>query len=185
MTIEFATRVDQLPDFFEMPCIACEVTGDTGQASSTVSATSGLGLGSCSDHIEVTAQVLRRLRSYDLTGLRASFLTAGIIPEPQHDHGTGEGVVYGRLPGSGARDHSHSAADVMFGRIPLRTARPRPARPVPLDRILYRVRLVWPDAQWVLREPGVRPSLTWRGGPSVEEVAEELRRPDIDMTRTA
>jgi hypothetical protein len=58
--------------------------------------------------------------------------------------------------------------------------------PVPLDRILYRVRLIWPDAQWVLREPpGVKPSLTWQGGPSVEEVTEELRRPDIDMTRTA
>ncbi|WP_371099004.1 hypothetical protein [Streptomyces sanglieri] len=46
------------------------------------------------------------------------------------------------------------------------------------------MRLIWPDAQWVLREPpGVKPSLTWQGGPVVEEVAEELRRPDIDMTR--
>ncbi|MGW4731797.1 hypothetical protein ACWEQC_21985 [Streptomyces shenzhenensis] len=58
--------------------------------------------------------------------------------------------------------------------------------PVPLDRTLYRVRLIWPDAQWVLREPPEeRPSLTWRGGPTVEEVAEELRWPDIDMRRTA
>lgn len=55
---------------------------------------------------------------------------------------------------------------------------------VPLDSILYRVRFIWPDAQWVLREPpGVRPSLTWKGGPTVEEVTVELRRPDIDMTR--
>ncbi|WP_019061735.1 hypothetical protein [Streptomyces prunicolor] len=58
--------------------------------------------------------------------------------------------------------------------------------PVPLDRILYRVRLIWPDAGWVLREPqDVRPSLTWQGGPTVEEVTEELRRPEIDMRRTA
>lgn len=58
--------------------------------------------------------------------------------------------------------------------------------PVPVDGILYRVRLIWPDAGWVLKgPPGKRPSLTWQGGPSVEEVAEELRRPDIDMTRTA
>ncbi|MER6632237.1 hypothetical protein ABT301_29155 [Streptomyces sp. NPDC000987] len=57
--------------------------------------------------------------------------------------------------------------------------------PVPLDGILYRVRLVWPDAGWVLREPPTgKPSLTWRGGPGVEEVAEELRWPDIVMTRT-
>ncbi|MEH0579060.1 MULTISPECIES: hypothetical protein [Streptomyces] len=57
--------------------------------------------------------------------------------------------------------------------------------PVALDRILYRVRLIWPDAQWVLREPSVgMPSLTWRGGPTVDEVAEELRWPEVDMTRT-
>ncbi|MET8746848.1 MULTISPECIES: hypothetical protein [unclassified Streptomyces] len=56
--------------------------------------------------------------------------------------------------------------------------------PVPVDRILWRVRFIWPDAGWVLREPpGLKPSLTWQGGPDVEEVAEELRWPDIDMTR--
>ncbi|MEU1180598.1 hypothetical protein ABZ464_23650 [Streptomyces sp. NPDC005820] len=87
MSIEFATRVDQLPSFFQMPCIACEITGDDGQANSVVSASSGLGLGSCTDHIEVTARVLRRLRSYELAGLRTSFVTAGITPEPQHDRG--------------------------------------------------------------------------------------------------
>ncbi|MET9083686.1 hypothetical protein ABZX77_17625 [Streptomyces sp. NPDC004237] len=57
--------------------------------------------------------------------------------------------------------------------------------PVPLDRILHRVRLIWPDPRWVLRGgPGGGPSLTWQGGPSVEAVAEELRWPDIDMRRT-
>ncbi|MDQ0762033.1 hypothetical protein [Streptomyces canus] len=57
--------------------------------------------------------------------------------------------------------------------------------PVPVNGILYRVRLIWPDAGWVLREPpGVKASLTWQGGPSIEEVTEELRRPDIDMSRT-
>ncbi|MGW4731795.1 hypothetical protein ACWEQC_21975 [Streptomyces shenzhenensis] len=91
MTIEFATRVDQLPSFFQMPCIACEITGDDGQATGVVSATSGLGLGSCTDHIEVTARVLRRLHNYELAGLRASFVTAGITPEPQHDRAPGEG----------------------------------------------------------------------------------------------
>ncbi|MGO4759445.1 hypothetical protein AB4212_64315, partial [Streptomyces sp. 2MCAF27] len=84
MPIEFATRVDQLPSFFQMPCITCEITGEDGQASSVVSASSGLGLGSCTDHVEVTARVLRRLRSYELAGLRASFVTAGIAPAPQH-----------------------------------------------------------------------------------------------------
>lgn len=58
--------------------------------------------------------------------------------------------------------------------------------PVAINSILYWVRLVWPDAQWVLREPpDVKASLTWRGGPSVEEVGEELRWPDIDFRRTA
>ncbi|WP_406178052.1 hypothetical protein [Streptomyces canus] len=57
--------------------------------------------------------------------------------------------------------------------------------PVPVDGILYRVRFIWPDVQWSLREPpGVKASLTWQGGPSIEELAEELRWPDIDMTRT-
>jgi hypothetical protein len=56
--------------------------------------------------------------------------------------------------------------------------------PVEISSILYRVRLIWPDAQWVLREPpGVKASLTWRGGPSVEEVGEELRWPDLEYRR--
>jgi hypothetical protein len=60
------------------------------------------------------------------------------------------------------------------------------ANPVPIDSILYRVRSIWPDAQWVLREPpGVKASLTWRGGPSFEEVGEELRWPDVEFRRTA
>lgn len=118
MTIEFATRIDELPSFFQMPCIACEITGETGLASSIVSATSGLGLGSCTKHIEVTVRVLRRLRNYELAGLRASFVTAGLTPEPQHDRGPGEGVVYGGLPGSGGSGRSHSVTDVMFGRLP-------------------------------------------------------------------
>ncbi|MFI1703004.1 hypothetical protein [Streptomyces griseoruber] len=118
MTIEFATRVDQLPSFFQMPCIACEITGQDGQASGVVSATSGLGLGSCTNHIEVTARVLRRLRNYELAGLRASFVTAGITPEPQHDRGPGEGVVYGRIPGGDGSGRSNSVTDVMFGRLP-------------------------------------------------------------------
>ncbi|KUN32498.1 hypothetical protein AQJ11_02940 [Streptomyces corchorusii] len=117
MTFDYTIHVDQLPSWFTMPCIACEIAGQTGQASSVVEASSGLGLGSCTDHIEVTSRVLRRLRSYE-AALRASFLTAGIIPAPQHDRGPGEGVVYGNLPGSGARDHAPSATDVMFGRLP-------------------------------------------------------------------
>lgn len=59
-----------------------------------------------------------------------------------------------------------------------------PVTAVPVGRILHRVRFIWPDAGWVLREPpGVKPSLTWQGGPGVEEVAKELRWPDIGMTR--
>ncbi|MCZ1001226.1 hypothetical protein O1M63_29235 [Streptomyces mirabilis] len=34
------------------------------------------------------------------------------------DLSTGEGVVYGSLPGSGGGSRSHSVADVMFGRLP-------------------------------------------------------------------
>ncbi|MFJ1529682.1 hypothetical protein ACIOFV_14855 [Streptomyces mirabilis] len=34
------------------------------------------------------------------------------------DLSTGEGVVYGSLPGSGGGGRSHSVADVMFGRLP-------------------------------------------------------------------
>ncbi|WP_369228425.1 hypothetical protein AB5J52_48105 (plasmid) [Streptomyces sp. R39] len=104
MPVEFATRVDQLPSFFQMPCIACEITGQYGRASSVVSATSGLGLGSCVNHIEVTARVLRSLCNYELAGLRASFVTAGSVPEPKHDRGPGDGVVHSRLPGSGGSD---------------------------------------------------------------------------------
>ncbi|MEU2264988.1 hypothetical protein ABZ568_00740 [Streptomyces olindensis] len=56
--------------------------------------------------------------------------------------------------------------------------------PVEISRILYRVRFIWPDARWVLREPpGVKASLTWHGGPNVEEVGEELRWPDIVWVR--
>lgn len=84
MSIHFATRVDQLPSFFQVPCIACEITGETGQADSVVCATSGFGLGSCTNHIDVTARVLRTLRNYELAGLRTAFVTAGITPEPQH-----------------------------------------------------------------------------------------------------
>ncbi|MGW3445644.1 hypothetical protein [Streptomyces sp. NPDC001076] len=55
---------------------------------------------------------------------------------------------------------------------------------VQLSSILYRLRMIWPDAEWVLREPpGEKPLLSWRGGPSVEEVGEELRWPDIVMRR--
>ncbi|QDN54075.1 hypothetical protein [Streptomyces sp. S1D4-20] len=118
MATQFATRVDQIPSFFEMQCIACEITGHDGRASGVVTATSGLGLGSCADHAEVTARVLRTLRNYELAELRASFVSAGLAAGPQNDRAPGEGVVYGSLPGSGGPDRSHSVADVMFGRIP-------------------------------------------------------------------
>lgn len=117
MNTQFATRADQIPSFFQMPCIACEFTGDDARASGVVTATSGLGLGSCADHAEVTARVLRTLRTYELAGLRASFVSAGLAAGPQGDRARGEGVVYGSLPGSGGRDRSHSVADVMFGGI--------------------------------------------------------------------
>ncbi|MEU1180602.1 hypothetical protein ABZ464_23670 [Streptomyces sp. NPDC005820] len=58
--------------------------------------------------------------------------------------------------------------------------------PVAISSILHRVRFIWPDAEWVLREPpGAKASLAWSGGPSVEEVGEELRWPDIVWKRRA
>lgn len=118
MTVLFATCVVQLPGSFQVPCIACEITGQDGQARGIVTATSGLALASCADHTEVTARVLGRLCNDELAGLRASFVSAGLTSEPQHDRGTGEGAVYGTLPGSGGRDRSHSVTDVLFGRLP-------------------------------------------------------------------
>ncbi|MGW4007918.1 hypothetical protein [Streptomyces sp. NPDC004763] len=117
MDFTYTTTIDELPSWFAMPCIACEVIGSTGKATALVSASSGLGLASCTGHVEVTERVLRRLHSYEV-GLRTSFVTAGIItePTPQHDRATGDGVVYGRLPGSGGGDHS--VTDVMLGRAP-------------------------------------------------------------------
>jgi hypothetical protein len=112
----FATQVDQLPSWFQMPCIAHQMTGQAGHGTCLVSASSGLGLSSCADHVELTEQVLRRLRNYELAGLRASFISAGLTTAQQDERGPGEGVVYGSLPGSGARDHAHSVTDVMFGR---------------------------------------------------------------------
>lgn len=118
MTVNFSVRMCKVPSWFQMPCIACEITGQDGRAICVVNATSGLGLAACPDHTEVTQHVMRVLRSYELAGLRASFVTAGITPEPQHDRGPGEGVVYGSLPGARGHDRSHSVTDVMFGRFP-------------------------------------------------------------------
>jgi hypothetical protein len=127
-----------------MPCIACEITGNDGQAVATISATSGLGLATCARHTEVTERVLRRLQSYE-AGMRASFVTAGLTTEQ---------------PAPDAR------------------------KPVEINSILYRLRQVWPDTDWLLREPPTtRPSLAWHGGPTVHEVGEELRWPDLAMIR--
>ncbi|MDQ0961987.1 MULTISPECIES: hypothetical protein [unclassified Streptomyces] len=82
MTLTFAVRACKVPDWFQMPCIACEITGDDGRAVCVVTATSGLGLAACPDHTDVTQQVLRTLRSYELAGLRTSFVTAGLTAEP-------------------------------------------------------------------------------------------------------
>ncbi|MEE1736477.1 hypothetical protein PUR49_08185 [Streptomyces sp. BE147] len=101
-----------------MPCIACGIAGRDGRASGVVTAASGLGLGSCADHAEVTGRVLRTLRSYEQAGLHAPFASVVLTAEPQHDRATGEGVVYGRLPGSGGPGRSRSVGDVLFGRTP-------------------------------------------------------------------
>jgi hypothetical protein len=82
MTVKFSVSVRELPSWFQMPCIACEITGQDGRAIRVVNATSGLGLAACLDHTEVTQQVMRVLRSYELVGLRASFVTAGLTAEP-------------------------------------------------------------------------------------------------------
>lgn len=78
MTIEFAVTVDRAPSWFAMPCIACQIDGSGGQAEMVINASSGLGLAACDDHTDVTYQVMRRLRSYDLAGLRTSFVSAGL-----------------------------------------------------------------------------------------------------------
>lgn len=82
MTVTFAVHVCKVPGWFRMPCIACEITGQDGRATCVVKATSGLGLAACPDHTDVTRQVMCRLRSYELAGLRASFVTAGLTAEP-------------------------------------------------------------------------------------------------------
>ncbi|WP_086859793.1 hypothetical protein [Streptomyces milbemycinicus] len=146
MTVEFATRIEPMPSWFEMPCIACELTGHDGEAVGLVTATSGLGLAACVRHIEVTDRVLRRLRNYDLVEMRASFVSAGLTTE---------------WPTSDSR------------------------KPVEISLILSRVRFNWPDTEWVLREPpNVKPSLAWTGGPSVDEVGEELGWPHLVMMRS-
>lgn len=82
MSMKFTVRVVKVPSWFQMPCIACEITGQDGRAICVVNATSGLGLAACPDHTEATEKVLRTLRSYELVGLRASFVTAGLTAEP-------------------------------------------------------------------------------------------------------
>ncbi|MDQ0762036.1 hypothetical protein [Streptomyces canus] len=82
MSKEFAVNIDTVPSWFEMPCIACDITGGESRAKSVVKASSGLGLGTCDDHTDVTYQVMRSLRTYDLAGLRTSFVTAGLTAEP-------------------------------------------------------------------------------------------------------
>lgn len=71
----------EVPTWFQMPCIPCQLLGDDTRADVTVEATSGLGLASCTSHQHATQQVMRTLDSYDLTGLRASFVTAGLATQ--------------------------------------------------------------------------------------------------------
>lgn len=71
----------EVPAWFQMPCIACQLLGISSRATVTVEATSGLGLASCPNHEHATRQVMRTLDSYDLTGLRASFVTTLLTPQ--------------------------------------------------------------------------------------------------------
>ncbi|MEU2264990.1 hypothetical protein ABZ568_00750 [Streptomyces olindensis] len=76
--ITFATSTSTIPPWFRMPCIGCEILGRKGEAMGVVTATSGLGLASCLSHLDMTTQVMRTLTSYDLAGLRAAFIAAGL-----------------------------------------------------------------------------------------------------------
>ncbi|MGW3445641.1 hypothetical protein [Streptomyces sp. NPDC001076] len=79
--ITFTTRVHGFPSWFSMPCVACEILGRKGEAFTSVEATSGLGLATCEPHLKVTEQVMTKLRDYDLAGLRAAFISAGLTTE--------------------------------------------------------------------------------------------------------
>ncbi|MGA5599589.1 hypothetical protein ACPCUF_00885 [Streptomyces griseoincarnatus] len=72
---------EEVPAWFEMPCIPCQLLGISSRATVTVKATSGLGLASCTSHEQATRQVMRTLDSYDLTGMRTSFVTALLAPQ--------------------------------------------------------------------------------------------------------
>jgi hypothetical protein len=117
LTVRFATDVVQLPGFFQMPCVACEITGQDGQATGVVTATSGLGLASCADHAEVTVRVLGALGTYDWPGCAPRSCRPDSPASRSTTAARGRASSTAPSPGSGGRDRSRSTADVMFGRL--------------------------------------------------------------------
>ncbi|WP_330435829.1 hypothetical protein OIC43_37105 [Streptomyces sp. NBC_00825] len=79
MTTMFEVNTAPVPSTFDMPCIACEITDGDSAASNLVEAGSGLGLAACAGHTDLTVQVMATLTSYGPAGLRAAFVTAGLL----------------------------------------------------------------------------------------------------------
>ncbi|MFJ7489717.1 hypothetical protein ACIQZB_00400 [Streptomyces sp. NPDC097727] len=79
MNAQFAVSIAPVPSTFNMPCVACGITGGHSAASNLVDANSGLGLAACTGHTDVTTQVMTTLLSYELAELRAAFVTAGLL----------------------------------------------------------------------------------------------------------
>ncbi|MEU0627733.1 hypothetical protein [Streptomyces sp. NPDC005989] len=79
MNVQFAVNTAPVPSTFDMPCIACEITGGDSAASSLVNADSGLGLAACTGHTDLTVQAMATLTSYNPAELRNAFMTAGSL----------------------------------------------------------------------------------------------------------
>ncbi|WP_371099008.1 hypothetical protein [Streptomyces sanglieri] len=79
MNAMFEVNTAPMPSVFDMPCIACEITGGESSANNLVEAGSGLGLAACTSHTDVTAQVMATLTNYGSAGLHTAFMTAGLL----------------------------------------------------------------------------------------------------------
>lgn len=79
MRTMFEVNTAPVPSTFDMPCIACEITGGDSAASNLVVAGSGLGLAACTGHTDVTVQAMATLISYDPAELRTAVMTAGLL----------------------------------------------------------------------------------------------------------
>jgi hypothetical protein len=109
-----------------MQCARHLLAGEHAEAYLLVCANTGYGLATCDEHYEVTGKVVHEMLVDDDDRMKALFARHGSPIEPpaseesepaDDERGSGEGVVYGRLPGSGGRGPSRSVADVALGKL--------------------------------------------------------------------